>query len=310
LATKPGQDVNPNGFPSGEHHNLNIIGKKAEFNCPDQEYYLMVTVDNNGDGDSGDLVESCDETDVCVETETPIYRNVIFVPQDPIYEIKVFMESGKKGPKGAQQITELQVTDWCTGFSPNDSATLRLPKNDAGYDVYARALATPTDNPNMTISPSLVAAEDESGNDLIWLGLLTSNGFATSSDTFTRNKGKSTAVPITGLFEWTGNVCYIEQNDAEYCYDEYGNYVCTDESYCCADLDLTQPGYEHCDSLASIGVDDGTGNLLCPADYDSADALCRAYQDEWVFNISDFVTYLWDIDNNGLKLLQVRFYPR
>ena len=41
-AVKPGEDVNPNGFPSGDHYNLNIIGKKQGFNCPDQE------VDENG----------------------------------------------------------------------------------------------------------------------------------------------------------------------------------------------------------------------------------------------------------------------
>ena len=29
-----------NGFPSGSHFNLNIIGKKAEFACPGAEYDL------------------------------------------------------------------------------------------------------------------------------------------------------------------------------------------------------------------------------------------------------------------------------
>jgi hypothetical protein len=38
-------------------------------------------------------------------------------------------------------------------------------------------------------------------------------------------------------------------------------------------------------------------------------ALCRSYTNYWVFNIADFVEYLWQLDNNGLKLLQVRFYP-
>jgi hypothetical protein len=36
---------------------------------------------------------------------------------------------------------------------------------------------------------------------------------------------------------------------------------------------------------------------------------CNEYVDEWVFNIGDFVEYLWNLDNNGVKLLQVRFYP-
>ena len=36
-AVKPGQAVNPNGFPSGEHFNLNIHGKKLDFNCPEPD---------------------------------------------------------------------------------------------------------------------------------------------------------------------------------------------------------------------------------------------------------------------------------
>jgi hypothetical protein len=28
----------------------------------------------------------------------------------------------------------------------------------------------------------------------------------------------------------------------------------------------------------------------------------------WVFNIPQLVEYFWDYDNNGLKLMQVRFY--
>ena len=31
FRTKPGEEANPDGFPSGEHFNLNIIGKKPEF---------------------------------------------------------------------------------------------------------------------------------------------------------------------------------------------------------------------------------------------------------------------------------------
>lgn len=33
------------------------------------------------------------------------------------------------------------------------------------------------------------------------------------------------------------------------------------------------------------------------------------YTNEWVFDIPEFYEYWWDIDNNGLKRLEVRFYP-
>jgi hypothetical protein len=281
FATKPGAVVNPNGFPSGEHFNLNIIGKKADFVCPDQQYLLDADGNQVLDG-SGNPI--------------PVYGNVIFVPQysEQAYDIKVLMESGKKGPKSAPAATELEVTDCCTGFSPNDPAKLRLPKNDAGYTVYARVLAKPTDDPNIEIyDPGLALVEDESGNDLLYLGLVTETGFQTESVSFTRTKGKSKAVDITGLFLWSGSVYYLTEptegeyvptlfcakdNDGDGVYDEY--YMKDPEAPC----DLANGFTE----VTLYGI---------------------SYEDTWVFNIADFVEYFWKIDNNGVKLIQIRFYP-
>jgi hypothetical protein len=41
-------------------------------------------------------------------------------------------------------------------------------------------------------------------------------------------------------------------------------------------------------------------------------AYCKDYADNptSVFTVGDFVGYLWSMDNNGVKLLQVRFYPQ
>jgi hypothetical protein len=265
-ATKPGEDVNPNGFPSGEHYNLNIIGKKDGFTCPEQEY------DEFGD---------------------PIYGNVVFVPQNG-EGIEILMEPGKG--KKAAAIPTLQVIDSCSAFD-GDAAVLQLPKNDAGYDVYARALATPTNNPDMSITPDLIAVEDEFGNDLMYLGLVTSNGFETPYVSFTRKKGKSVAVDITGLFEWTGDVCYFTEG---YCDPTLGCDATME--LCCTDADMDGI-YESC---VPKEVD-----VECPEGTEQVTAFCNSYTEPtWVFNIGDFVTYLWDVENNGLKLLQVRFYPR
>lgn len=263
FATQPGNEVNPNGFPSGDHYNLNIIGKKAEFTCPEQAY-----------DEFGNL----------------IYGNVVFVPENGS-DIQILMQSGKG--KKAEAITTLVAIDPCTASIDGDAALVQLPKNDAGYRVYARALAKPTDNPSMTITPDLVAVEDEFGNDLIYLGLVTSNGFETPYASFTRKTGKSTAVNITGLFEWSGDVCYFT---TDFCDPVTG---CTTKTLCCTDADADGV-YEGC------VVKEGD---ICPEGTLDVTAYCRTYVDEWVFNIGDFVTYLWDIENNGLKLLQVRFYP-
>ncbi|UCC31609.1 MAG: hypothetical protein JSU86_04885 [Phycisphaerales bacterium] len=262
-ATKPGEETNPNGFPSGEHYNLNIIGKKAEFVCPEQEY------DEFGE---------------------PMYGNVVFIPQNGS-DIQILMQSGKG--KWAADVPELRVLDPCTSTFDGDAAVLQLPKSDGGYHVYARALATPTDEPSLEIVPDLVVVQDEMGNDLIYLGLVTDNGFSTPSATFIRKKGKSKAMDITGLFEWTGDVCYFT--------DAYCEPIeaCTEMFLCCVDEDVDGI-YESCE----VKVDD-----TCPDGAEEVTALCKSYVNEWVFNIGDFVEYLWQLDNNGLKLLQVRFYP-
>jgi len=265
MATSPGQDVNPNGFPSGPHYNLNIHGKKADFTCP------AIQLDENGD---------------------PIYGNSIFIPEDGL-GIEILTESGSGKGKKTEAITELQVTDPCSKPFDNDPAVLQLPPNAKGYEVYARALAKPTDNPWMTVTPNLVSVEDEYGNDLVYLGLVTSDGFTTPYATFSRTKGHSKAVPITDLFEWTGSVCYF---DNSYCLDA----TCTSTSLCCTDADLDGV-YESCEPNPNL--------LLCPEGSVDTTAFCTTYTNEWVFNIGDFVTYLWDMENAGLKLLQVRFYP-
>jgi hypothetical protein len=264
LATKPGREVNPNGFPCGEHRNLNIIGKKDTFTCPEQEYD---------------------------EFGNPVYGKVVFVPQNG-EGIEIYMQSGKG--KKAAAIPDLQAIDPCAVFD-GDGAVIQLPKNEEGYRVYARALADPKGEPEMTIMPSLVSVEDESGNDLIYLGLLTSNGFAAADGKeLKRTKGPSRAIRITGLFEWTGDVCYFEVPEGDY----------DPSQVCCIDEDLDNV-YEAC--VEPIDID---GTLSCATEgYELVAVYCREYTDEWVFNIGDFVEYLWSVTNDGVKLINVRFYP-
>ncbi len=257
---------NPNGFPSGPHFNLNIIGKKDGFTCPAPEY--------DGYGNQ-------------------IYGNVIYVPENGT-DIRIVMESGLKGPKSALTITELQVTDWCSGFTVGDTATLRLPKNENGYRVYARVLAKPTYDPYMEINPELIYAQDEFGTDLIFLASLGFNFFETSYgvNSVFRTKGKSTAVNITPIFEWSGDVCYLlDVSDPAY----FPKTICG--------MDTSNPLDGFYDVFAPYV--DGA----CPVGYTAITADCKTYTSQWVFNIADFVGYLWDVDNHGVKLLQVRFYP-
>jgi hypothetical protein len=280
-----------NGFPSGAHFNLNIIGKRDNFVCTPAEY----------------------------EGEPPqqVYGNVIYIPReqgdDPI---TIQMESGKKGPKGAQGITELQVTDWCSesfpdsGENSGDEASLRLPKNDNGYAVYARITGKPGENgePTVTITPDLFYVEDETGHDMIMLGLVDPSGvFTWNGTTLERTsagngRGSQKATWITPLFHWTGLVCYI-QDWATYCADPDS---CSSQYLCCTDLD-SDGVYDECDDTAVGDADQEV--WTCPLGGEVVEAHCRQHDDTWVFNIADFVGYLWDLDSTGAYVVQVRFYP-
>ena len=301
-----------NGFPSGAHFNLNLSAKADHFTCPEPSF------DELGNQEFG---------------------KVIFFPrvqgEDPI---TVLMESGTKGPKGAPDTETLEVTDWCTesfpdfGQASGDSAVLRLPYNANGYAVYGTLGGKPLEDgePTVSISPDLFYVEDEAGNDLVLLGLVDSSGTATfgSDGTIlyrtdpggsTKGKGVRKATDLTGLFEYSGEICYVQSDPSAYCYDESGSYTCTTRDLCCVD-DNSDGVYEACDLLANVAVlvDDGMGGTLlaCPSDPTvdpylpiAVSAACQSYENEFVFNIADFVGYLWNIDSTGAYLIRIRFYP-
>jgi hypothetical protein len=251
AAVKPGQDVNPNGFPSGLHYNLNIIGKKDGFNC-------QVAYDEYGN---------------------PMYGNVVFIPENG--EGQIYIQYGKG-------ITELRVIDPCATF---DAALVELPKMANGCRVYARALGKPTDDPRIKAFPELKSVQDEAGNDLIFLGSLLQDGFQTDDGFLYRTKGKSKALDITGMFTWSGSVCSLDVPFED---------GLTPTSLCGKDTD----GDGGADTDFHMPVDGA-----CPVGYIRITAYCKTYTDTWLFNIAEFVQYLWSLENNGVKLLQIRFYP-
>jgi hypothetical protein len=193
LVASPGlaqMDPNPNGFLSGEHFNLNIISKKAEYQC------------SLGEDEFGN----------------PVYGNVIFVPEGQ--EVKITMQSGKiKGNKLSDLGDTLRVIDPCANFlhdsTDDPAAILQLPPHSAGYRVLARMVGTPSGN--AVIQPGLDYLQDDNGNYL-YLGDIDSK-FECPEKTIDPhvkgskgkgNTGRSVATEITCLFEWSGEVCYFD----------------------------------------------------------------------------------------------------
>jgi len=104
----------------------------------------------------------------------------------------------------------------------------------------------------------------------------------------------------------------VQEDVDAFCYDDLGTYTCSALELCCEDADADGV-YDSCGLLADEGelVDDGLGGsvLECPLGTELVSAQCQSYENEWVFNISDFVGYLWNLDSTGAYNIQVRFYP-
>jgi len=327
-----------NGYPSGAHYNLNIHGKKDDFNCSPETWECTYPADG------GSIVDKFDNPDDCATCAdlnggacVQVFGNVINVPYyaDPF---QILMESGRKGPKGNPGATELEVTDSCAGFAGHDNASFRLPANADGYAVFARITGKPGEDPFETFasftSPNFVYVEDEYGNDLIHLGQIIGTTIAALTDeeiiiyrnTATKGKKVSKATDISRLFSYTGDVCYVNSVNSEgfdYCLDETLNNVCVEHQLCC-DSDTIVA-----DDPDTIGVDESTVCAFFDAvavDYGSGyecpnvvgeepylpyliDVDCRTYEDEWAFNIADFVNMLWEIANNNSYNIKIRFYP-
>lgn len=261
--------VNPNGFPSGAHYNLNIHGKKADYNC------TPVVYDSAGN---------------------PVYGNSIFVPESG-QGIQILIKSGKKGGRATDLYQEFRVTDACAVFDKSP-AVLELPPNENGYRVYARALAKPGGSATLRYGGSLFSAQDEYGNNLVDLGLITPTGVTPTGQAMQRTKGKSVAVDITPLFLWSGTVCNIFSQDPA-----------TGTRWLCWLDNPLNP-----DGLGLISPDDSFSapvNGLCSEGVlTEVPVTCVTYDNEWIFNIADLVESDWLIDNDGSKLIQLRFYPQ
>jgi len=244
-----------NGFPSGAHFNLNIHGKGENFAC-----------DPSSNGGS------------------------VFVPEYGAAQIDIVQNK-------RASLTNLTVRDACGTFD-GDPALVQLPAGE--YQVYARILAKPQKDAEdaarpVVFHPRLAEACNDSGTAnftdavdcdesfLLGTGVVAGGGvFDLDSQELVRTPGKTKAIDVTALFQWTGYAC-----DQAFDLDADGQITLAD-----VPGDLTGDGLVDAADLAAY-----------------LSAHCTFLENEWVFNIADLVVYGWDYANNGAKLVQVRFYP-
>jgi hypothetical protein len=328
-----------NGYPGGPHFNLNIHGKNGSFQCPEPTYYWVVDVDGDAGDDIavGDLVKQCPDLYSCTETTEQYYGNVINLPRDGS-DVRIFAESGRKGPKSSPDVTTLEVTDWCTKPFDDDAASFRLPADPDGYAVYTRVAGKPVENQffevfgrDLTVVEIECQEGDEDPNcltndtyDLLLLGVVTEDGafvkigngdgdFERVDDSDGRGgKGVKNATDITRMFEFSGDVCYVYADDPA-CVEN----VCSITEYCCP-TDWDTGLYS---GACEIKIDnplfsDGLGGFDCNVqdeenvtDWIDQTFYCHHYEDYWIFNIADFVEVLFSVRNNDTYNIKLRFYP-
>lgn len=296
MAGKP-QDVieKSNGFPSGPHFNLNIHGKKADYNC-------------NPTPGGGSVF-------VCEYSESTIQY-----------------VSNKKS--SLTELVVLDPCAVCFDDSPDDNPVkVMLPHKvevdgavipAEGYYVFGRILGKPNNGYSGAVSsiilyPNVVvqACNDDPYNpdpdfgdytscDEVALGLIVgTNLYIAEPEQYvrfdpeaTKGKGKSKATDITRLFTYTG-WAVDERLDVSGPEGEPDGVI--DE------FDVPEDAINYVPNFDGNFIIDVEEWLLFQADQEPP--MAWYFDQEWIFNIADLVVTEQGLVNDGTKLLQIRFYP-
>ena len=300
MAAKPDGSVGTNdviarsnGFPSGEHFNLNIHGKKAdyigdptpggnsvfilEYGNSTLEYVTnrKSNVDNLTVLDP--LAEAFDGDPAKIQLPYEIEGYYVFgrIPAKP--------NNGKLMPVSSIILYPNQVVAAC-----NDNTT---PNPDFPY--YTECPADPLLALGLIVGPNLYTAEPET--------------YVRFNPGATGGKGRSQATDITDLFTYTGWVvdARLDTNGPDGVPDGVIDVY-----------DIPVADYDG-DALTAPNQDYNNDGLVNAADVEawltamatSATQMAWYYDSEWILNIADLVITEQGLVNDGTKLLQLRFYP-
>ena len=291
-----------NGFPSGPHFNLNIHGKRDDYNCDPSSGGGSVFVPEYGDAEI-DFVQNkkSSVSELTVHDKCGNFDGDPALVQLPKGEYQVYariLAKPRKLGEPREVIFYPKLVEAC-----NDTLSVLDINGDGVIDLLD--LDTDSDGiPDLDLDGNGVVddtdlalyynfpdAVDCTDSFLLGTGVVTSGGvFDMDSQELIRTKGRSMAVDVTALFQWSGYAC-------DQTYDSNSNGEID-----LGDLDTDGDGVPDLDLDGNGVVDDADLALYL-------DMSCSHLDSAWVFDIADLVVYGWDYKNNGAKLVQTRFYP-
>ncbi len=300
LAAKPDgsngtKDViaKSNGFPSGEHFNLNIHGKKADY------------VGNPAPGGSSVFILEYGQSTIQYVSNKKASLDALTV-LDPLAE-------AFDGDPAKVQLPREGEGYYVFGrilAKPNNgklepvSSIILYPN-----EVVAACNDTDPVNPDF---PNYTQCPDD---PLLALGVIVGSnlytaepeGYVRFDPGVTKGKGKSKATDITRLFTYTGWVvdARLDTSGPEGVPDGVIDIYDVPVDDYDGDL-LTAPDRDY----NNDGVVDGADVEAWLTDMAALESPMAWYYDaEWILNIADLVITEQGLVNDGTKLLQVRFYP-
>lgn len=312
-AGKPAEVVEwSNGFPSGPHFNLNIHGKNPDYACDSETGGGSVFVPEYGDSEIQIIQNKKSSI-----TELTVHDNCAFDDgvakvQLPTGRYQVYariLAKPKKNGEAREVSFYPKLVEACndiTNYDLNPDGTVDLSDlllvdiNGDGvvdesddHDLNGDGVVDPLDVEVWTSTfGNMIDCTDST---LVGLGIVTgTDAFTKDGQPLERTKGKSKAVKITDMLMYSGIVFETSldiDGDGDLDYDDF---IATD----IMDHDLNIDGVvDNADFEEWINTLEESGAVI---DY-RTDPI-------WVFDLADLVVYGWDYQNNGSKLVQIRFY--
>ena len=291
-----------NGFPSGPHFNLNIHGKKDDYNCDPNSGGGSVFVPEYGDSEI-DFVQNKKSSvaELTIHDKCGTFDGDPALVQLPQGEYQVYariLAKPRKEGEPREVIFYPKLVEAC-----NDTLSVLDINGDGAVDLLdldTDGDGVPdldldgngvVDDADLALYYNFPDAVDCTDSFLLGTGVVTSGGvFDMDSQELIRTRGGSKAVDVTALFQWSGYAC-------DQTYDSNGNGEID-----LGDLDTDGDGVPDLDLDGNGVVDDADLALYL-------DMSCSYLDSAWIFDIADLVVYGWDYKNNGARLVQTRFYP-